>query len=43
MKKYKLLRFGKCYISLDGDFIIQLLDGSKKEDTNLFVVTQNQI
>lgn len=30
MKKYKLLRFGQCYINRVGDFIIGLLYGDKK-------------
>jgi len=29
MKKYKLLRFGKCYINKEGDFTICLLGGNK--------------
>ena len=29
MKKYKLLRFGHCYMNADGDFIIGLLRGNK--------------
>lgn len=31
MKKFKLLRFGKCYINREGDFVIALLRGSKKK------------
>lgn len=30
MKKYKLLRFGKCYINKAGDFVIALLRGDNK-------------
>lgn len=30
MKKYKLLKFGKCYINTEGDFVIGLLRGDKK-------------
>ena len=30
MKKYKLLKFGQCYINRDGDFVIGLLKGDKK-------------
>ena len=30
MKKYKLLRFGHCYINSDGSFIIGLLHGDKR-------------
>jgi len=30
MKKFKLFRFGKCYINREGDFVIALLKGSKK-------------
>lgn len=30
MKKYKLLRFRKCYINQDGTFIVGLLGGNKK-------------
>jgi len=30
MKKYKLLRFGQCYINREGDFAIGLLSGDKK-------------
>ncbi len=30
MKKYKLLRFGHCYINREGDFIVALMSGDKK-------------
>jgi len=30
MKKYKLLRFGHCYINESGDLVIGLLHGNKK-------------
>lgn len=30
MKKYKLLRFGHCYINASGDLVIGLLHGNKK-------------
>jgi hypothetical protein len=30
MKKYKLLRFGRCYINKAGDFAIALIRGDKK-------------
>ena len=30
MKKYKLLKFGQCYINREGDFTIGLLRGDKK-------------
>ena len=30
MKKYKLFRFGECYINREGDFVIGLLHGDKK-------------
>jgi len=30
MKKFKLLRFGQCYINQTGDFVIGLLSGDKK-------------
>ncbi len=30
MKKFKLLRFGHCYINQEGDFVIGLLRGDKK-------------
>lgn len=30
MKKYKLLRFGRCYVNSIGDLIIVLLRGDKK-------------
>ena len=30
MKKYKLLRFGHCYINQEGDFVIGLLHGNKR-------------
>ncbi len=30
MKKYKLLRFGHCYINREGDFVVGLLYGDKK-------------
>lgn len=30
MNKYKLLRFGRCYINRGGDFVIGLLGGDKK-------------
>jgi len=29
MRKYKLLRFGRCYINREGDFVIGLLSGDK--------------
>jgi hypothetical protein len=29
MKKYRLLRFGHCYINRNGDFAIALLGGNK--------------
>ena len=29
MNKYKLLRFGHCYINQEGDFVIGLLGGNK--------------
>ena len=31
MKKYKLLRFGHCYINPDGSFVVGLLKGTKKK------------
>ena len=31
MKKYKLLRFGHCYINPDGSFVVGLLEGTKKK------------
>jgi hypothetical protein len=31
MKKYKLLRFGHCYINPDGSFTVGLLRGTKKK------------
>jgi hypothetical protein len=31
MKKYKLLKFGQCYINREGDFVIALLGGEKKK------------
>jgi hypothetical protein len=30
MKKYKLLKFGRCYINREGDFAIGLLGGDKR-------------
>ena len=30
MKKYKLLRFGHCYLNESGDLVIGLLHGNKK-------------
>lgn len=30
MKKYKLLRFGHCYINREGDFAVALLRGDKR-------------
>lgn len=30
MKKYKLLRFGHCYTSRNGEFVVALLKGDKK-------------
>jgi hypothetical protein len=30
MKKYKLLKFGRCYINQKGDFVIGLMSGKKK-------------
>ena len=30
MKKYKLLRFDRCYLNKEGDFVIGLLSGCKK-------------
>jgi hypothetical protein len=30
MKKYKLLRFGHCYLNSSGDLVIGLLHGNKK-------------
>lgn len=30
MKKYKLLRFGHCYVNRDGTFIIGLVGGNKR-------------
>lgn len=30
MKKFKLLRFGHCYINREGDFAVALLHGDKK-------------
>lgn len=30
MKKYKLLRFGQCYINNNGDFVVGLLHGNRK-------------
>jgi len=30
MKKFKLLKFGQCYINQTGDFVIALLSGDKK-------------
>lgn len=35
MKKYKLLRFGHCYINREGDFAIGLLRGDKKSGYEL--------
>jgi len=29
MKKYMLLRFGRCYLNREGDFVIALLRGDK--------------
>lgn len=31
MKKYKLLRYGHCYINQTGDLVISLLKGTKKK------------
>ena len=30
MKKYRLLRFGHCYITKNGDFAVALIGGNKK-------------
>jgi len=35
MKKYKLLKFGHCYINREGDFAIGLLSGDKKHGYQL--------
>jgi hypothetical protein len=34
MNKYKLFRFGHCYLNKDGDFVIGLVDGDKKRGYN---------
>lgn len=39
MKKYKLLRFGHCYINQEGDFLIGLLGGDKNTAMYLPPVT----
>jgi len=35
MKKYTLLRFGRCYINPEGDFVIGLLCGDKRHGYQL--------
>jgi hypothetical protein len=35
MKKYKLLRFGQCYLNRRGEFAIAMLRGTKKKGYQL--------
>lgn len=35
MKKYTLLRFGRCYMNREGDFAVALLRGDKKHGYQL--------